>query len=347
MKNTLPQWVGLFWVLGFSLLKAAEPTVLRFYDETTMRHLSLAQEGFGSTTVTMRPASDPGNAGTWVGNGDRKDKTLQFSRIVGEGEDRGTVFRAEISESKVKIDYKPGQREPMDAGINGEYRRTSEAKFLQLAKKEFQAANDRLIESLKAATKIWQTSDRPALMLWKDQWPALRERWMTAALGKAPPVSQTKAKAPSPATTEKPAEYWLYLAQATTQAFYFVSSVPDPKTGLGWDGEYDDLGGGHASVRLSKDGKLRLSLSSVRPNETEAGTLDATALPDKVMTAKNGELSAEFTVADPEITDPAKLPRIRLKKIGRYLQVETEQAQGSAGRGWFDGIYRGAPVPEG
>jgi hypothetical protein len=38
---------------------------------------------------------------------------------VGEGEDRGTVFLAEISESKVKIDYKPGQREPMDAVING------------------------------------------------------------------------------------------------------------------------------------------------------------------------------------------------------------------------------------
>lgn len=347
MNTAIPRLIGFHWLLSLSLLHAADPTILRFYDESTMRHLTLSSEGFGRTTVTIRAAGDPGNAGTWVGNGDRKEKSLTFSRIVGEGEDRGTVFLAEINESKVKIDYKPGQREPMDAGINGEYRRTSEAKFLQLAKKEFQAANDRLIETLKLATKSWQATDRPALMLWKEQWPALRERWMTAALGKAPPVSQTKAKASGPATTEKPAEYWLYLAQATTQAFYFVSSVPDPKTGLGWDGEYDDLGGGHASVRLSKDGKLRLSLSSVRPNETEAGTLDATAPADKVMKAKNGDLSAEFTVIDPEITDPTKLPRIRLKKLGRYLQVETEQAQRSAGRGWFDGIYRGSPVPEG
>ncbi|MCX6853874.1 MAG: hypothetical protein NTV80_03100 [Verrucomicrobia bacterium] len=345
MKTTIFLWGCCFWHLSLCLLSAAEPTLLRFYDETTMRHLSLAQEGFGRTTVTVRAASDPGNSGTWVGNGDRKDKTLLFSRIVGEGEDRGTVFLAEISESKVKIDYKPGQREPMDATINGEYRRTSEAKFLQLAKKEFQAANDRLVKSLKAATKIWQASDRPALLLWKEQWPALRERWISAALPQAPATAGSKPAAP--ASTEKPAEHWLYLAQATTQAFYFLSYLPDPKTGLGWDGEYDDLGGGHASVRLSKDGKLRLSLSSIRPNETEARTLDATAQPDKVMTAKNGELTAEFTVTDPEAKDPIKLPRIRLKKIGRYLQVETEQAQGNAGRGWFDGIYRGSPVPEG
>ena len=347
MKTALPRLIGFNWLLSWGLLQAAAPTVLRFYDETTMRHLSLTSEGFGSTTVIVRSASEPGNAGTWLGNGDRKDKTLMFSRIVGEGEDRGTVFVAEISESKVKIDYKPGQREPMDAGINGEYRRASEAKFLQLAKKEFQAANDRLVENLKLATKSWQASDRPALMLWKEQWPALRERWMNAAIGKPPITADPKAKSAAPAPTDKPAEYWIYLAQATAQAFYFVSAMPDPKTGLGWDGEYDDLGGGHVSLRLSKDGKLRASLSSQRINEVEAGTLDATALPDKVITGKNGELSAEFTIVDPEITDPAKLPRIRLKKIGRYLQVETEQAQTSAGRGWFDGIYRGSPVPEG
>jgi hypothetical protein len=339
--------IGLIGLLSFGVLDAAEPTVLRFYDEETMRHLSLKEEGFGRTTVTVRSASEPGNAGTWVGNGDRKDKTLFFSRIVGEGEDRGTVFLAEIGESKVKIDYKPGQREPMDAGINGEYRRTSEAKFLQLAKKEFQAANDRLIEGLKLATKSWQASDRPALMQWKEQWPALRERWMAAAMGKSQAPVDAKAKTTTPAAAEKPTEYWLYLAQATTQGFYFVSAMPDAKTGLGWDGEYDDLGGGHASVRLSKDGKLRLTLSSLRINEEEAGILDATAPPDKIVTGKNGDLSAEFTVVDPEVADPAKLPRIRLKKIGRYLWVETENTQKSAGRGWFDGIYRGGPVPEG
>jgi len=347
MKNAPSRLIGFVWLLALGQVQAADPSVLRFYDETNMRHLSLSSEGLGSTTVTVRAASDPGNAGTWVGNGDRNDKSLLFSRIVGEGEDRGTVFLAEISESKVKIDYKPGQREPIDAGINGEYRRTSETKFLQLTKKEFQAANDRLIESLKLATKSWQTSDRPALMLWKAQWPDLRERWMNAAIEKPTLPVDPKVKTAQPTPTDKPAQYWIYLAQATAQAFYFVSALPDPKTGLGWDGEYDDLGGGHVSLRLSKDGKLRVSISSQRINEAEAGTLDATAPADKVMKDKNGDLSAEFTVIDPEITDPSKLPRIRLKKIGRYLQVETEQAQRSAGRGWFDGIYRGSPVPEG
>jgi hypothetical protein len=184
-------------------------------------------------------------------------------------------------------------------------------------------------------------------MLWKDQWPVLRERWMNTAIEKTALPADPKAKTGTLTMTDKPANYWIYQAQATAQAFYFVSAMPDQKTSLGWDGEYDDLGGGHVSLRLSKDGKLRVSISSQRINEAEAGTLDATAPADKVMKAKNGDLSAEFIVIDPEITDPAKLPRIRLKKLGRYLQVETEQAERSAGRGWFDGIYRGSPAPEG
>ncbi len=325
-----------------SALSAQES--VHYYDEATMRYITLKKAEFGNTEITFRFASDPGSAGTWVGNGLRKDKVLQFSRIVGEGEDRGTFFIADISESKVKISFKPGQREPMDAGINGEYRHASDTKYLQLAKKEFQAANDRLMDNLKTATKMWQAGDRPALSLWKEQWPALRQRWMDASLGKAPVAAETKGKSPTD-TADKPAEYWLYLAQVTSQGYYFINTMPDPKTGLGWDGEYDDLGGGHASLRLSKDGKLRLSLSSQRINAPEAGTLDTTAPPDKIVTAKNGDLTAEFTVTDPEVTDPTKLAHIRLKKIGRYLQVTTEQAQRSAGRGWFDGIYRGAPAP--
>ncbi len=337
----------LFFLTSLVLCSAlsAQESV-HYFDEATMRHVTLKKAEFGNTEITFRFASDPGSAATWVGNGLRKDKVLQFSRIVGEGEDRGTLFIAEISESKVKIAFKPGQREPMDAGINGEFRHASDTKYLQLAKKEFQAANNRLIENLKTATKSWQAGDRPALSLWKEQWPALRQRWMDAATGIVSSISETKGKAASD-TSEKPAEYWLYLAQATAQGYYFINTMPDPKTGLGWDGEYDDMGGGHASLRLSKDGKLRLALSSQRINEPEAGTLDATAPPDKIVTAKNGDLSVEFTVVDAEVTDPSKLARIRLKKIGRYLQVTTEQAQRSAGRGWFDGIYRGAPVPEG
>lgn len=348
MKTAVPRLIGMILSLCVLSLHAAESAANKthYFDETTMRHLTLEKGEFGNTNLTVRFAADPGSAGTWVGNGQRKDKELMFARITGEGEDRGTFFIAEISESKVKVAYKPGQKEPQDAGINGEYRRASDTKFLQLAKKEFQAANDRLIENLKAATKSWQAGDKPALSLWKEQWPALRQRWMDAALGKTAPPADAKAKAAAD-TAEKPAEHWLYLAQATAQGYYFVGTMPDPKTGLGWDGEYDDLGGGHASLRLSKDGKLRLSLSSIRITETEAGTIDATALPDKITISKNGHLSAECTVTDGEVTDPAKQTRVRLTKIGRYLHVETEQAQRYAGKGWFDGIYRGSPVPQG
>lgn len=318
------------------LLFGQSPEKLHYFDESSMRHLTLEKADFGNTQVTVRFAGDPGSAYIWQGHGQRKDKTLVFARVASEGEDRGTFYIAEISESKVKIEYKPGQKEPQDVGINGEFRRASETKYLQLAKKEFQAANERLIQTLKASTKNWQVTDRPALFLWKDQWPSLRQQWMLAATGQ-----------PDSNTSEKSAETWLYLAQATAQAYYFLGTMPDAKTSLGWDGEYDDLGGGHVSLRLSKDGKLRLSLSSQRINEPEAGTLDATTSPDKISRNKDQQLTAEFLITDPEVTDPVKQARVHLTKIGRYLHVVTENTQRYVGKGWFDGIYRGSPVPEG
>jgi hypothetical protein len=60
---------------------------------------------------------------------------------------------------------------------------------------------------------------------------------------------------------------------------------------------------------------------------------------------KNGSLVAEAVIKNPEVKDAAQQAWVRLTKIGRYLHVETENTQRYAGRGWFDGIYRGAPVP--
>ncbi|MEQ1748733.1 MAG: hypothetical protein ABL974_04890, partial [Prosthecobacter sp.] len=73
-----------------SALSAQES--VHYFDEATMRHITLKKAEFGNTEITVRFAGDPGSAATWVGNGLRKDKLLQFSRIVGEGEDRGTFF---------------------------------------------------------------------------------------------------------------------------------------------------------------------------------------------------------------------------------------------------------------
>ncbi len=333
-----PKFASLLFasLCALTSLLAADPEKLTYFDEATMRHLTLVKGDFGNTNITVRFAGDPGSASLWQGNGQRKDKTLHFARMANEGEERGTFYTAEISESKVKIDFKPGQKEPQDVGINGEYRRTSETKYLQLAKKEFQAANERLLQTLKTATKTWQPADRAALTLWKDQWPELRQKWMLAATG-----------IPDSNTPDKTAESWLYLAQATAQGYYFIGTMPDAKTSLDWDGEYDDLGGGHASLRLSRDGKLRLSMSSQRIHETEAGTLEATAQPNQISRNKSNQLTAELIITDPEVTDPTKQARIRLTKIGRYLRIETENTQRYAGKGWFNGIYRGAPVPEG
>jgi len=353
--HTLPPFL-LLMLLRIPLLLAVSmaslaaepaPDKLTYFDETTMRHLTLEKAEFGTTKVTIRFAGDPGSMGTWIGNGPRKDKSLTFARIVGEGEDRGTYFTAEISESKVVVNYREGQKQPQDAGINGLYKRASEAKLLQLSKKEFQAANDRLVSSLKNATKTWAPADRPALLLWKDQWPPLRQRWLDLALPKPAAEPKADTRFPPAKPADPGAEHWFAMAQATARAYYFIETMPDPKTGSGWDGEYDDLGGGHASLRQSKDGKLRVSLSSARKEGQDASTVDGTAAPDKIKTAKNGDMTAEFTFSDGEAVVQKKPATFKLTKIGRYLQIESQDAAPYVGNGWYDGIYRGAPVPEG
>jgi len=312
---------------------ASPDDALQFYDEEAKRYATLSKGDFGSTHITVRLAGDPGSLYEWRGQGQRRDKEMTFSRIVGEGENPGTYFNAKISDSKLEIDYKPQQKEPQDAGINGVYRRLNEAKMLQLAKKEFQAADERLQLSLKNATKTWDRKDRPALDLWKDQWPKLRQRWIDIGT------------VPGSTNTEKTAQDWVRVAQATARGYYFVETLPDAKTGLGWDGEYYDLGGGYASLRIGADGKLRLTLSTNRVEGQEAGTLEATATPEQLSEAKNGTLTAKFNVVDAEVKDAAKQAQVTLTKIGRYLHVETQNAERYAAKGWFDGIYRGYPVP--
>lgn len=349
--NTIKLLLLLTLEMSACLLLAAEDPAgkLVFYDEETRRYLTLGNGSAGNTRVTVRFAQDPGSLGTWTGQGTRREKELLFARMVGEGEDQGTFFLAEISESKVVVGYKPGTREPQDAGINGTYRRASEAKQQQLLKKEFQEANDRLVAALKAATKTWAPGDRGALAQWKEQWPSMRQRWLELAVPSVPAdAGAAKAGRPSPGKpAEQGAAHWLALAQATARGYYFIEWLPDAKTGTGWDGEYDDLGGGHASLRLAKDGKLRVSLSSGRVSDVEASTMDVTVPAEKVLAGKDGGMTAEFVFSDPEAVVKRAPAKVRLTKLGRYLKIETEGAEPYAGRGWFDGIYRGSPAPEG
>lgn len=310
-----------------------------YYDEEYKRYAIVSGGDLGSSRITIRLAGDPGSLNEWRGQGQRQGKEMSFARIVGEGESQGTFFIAKITDTRLEIDYKPQQKAPQDAGINGSYRRVNESKLLQLAKKEFQAADDRLQDSLKNATKTWDRRDRPALDVWKEQWPSLRQRWIALS------PSNLGAMKAAGSASEKNSADWVWAAQATARGYYFVESLPDEKTGLGWDGEYDDLGGGHASLRLGTDGKLRLSLASYRIEGEEAITLEATASAEDLTEEKNGPLTAKLLLPATESGTSDQRPQITLTKWGRYLQIETRHAEKLALRGWFDGIYRGSPVP--
>ncbi|SKB04760.1 hypothetical protein SAMN02745166_04095 [Prosthecobacter debontii] len=330
--------LALFFYVSASAVgqTLGEPQI--YYDESGKRYATLSSGDFGSNRITIRLAGDPGSLNEWRGQGQRQGKEMAFARIVGEGESPGTFFVAKITDSRLEIDYKPQQKAPQDAGINGSYRRVNESKLLQLAKKEFQAADERLQASLKNAAKVWDRRDRPALDLWKELWPGLRQRWIALS-----PSNLGAAKAGS--TSEKNSADWVWAAQATARGYYFVETQPDAKTALGWEGEYDDLGGGHASLRLGADGKLRLNLASFRIEGDEATTVEATAAAADLTEEKNGRLTAKFTLPATEQTTGDQQPQITLTKIGRYLVVETDHAEKLTPRGWFDGIYRGAPVP--
>ncbi len=339
-------FVCLALVSACSFLLAADAVQEgHFFDEAANRHLTLEKAGSGSSRIVIRFANDPGSNATWTGIGQRSDRQLIFAQEVEDNQDRGAFYIANISESKVEITLKPGQKKAQDAGIVGVYRHTSEQKLQQVAKKEAQLANTRLLTTLKNAAKKWSSADRPALSLWKDQWPGLRDRWMD--LSYKAPAKDPKARDAAPANpAEKPAEYWFKLAEATMHGYSFVDTLPDPKTGTGWEAEYDDFAGGHVSLTQMRDGGLHATLSISRANDTQTGTIDTLVKAADVSKDKSGSLAAHFTVIDPEVKDPAEQAKVHLTKIGHYLKVEVENPKHYTVRGWFDGIYRGSPPPK-
>ena len=354
MRMRLPCLALVF--VSLASMAADVATDGHYFDETGMRHLVLTKAGFDSTRVTIRFATDPGSTAQWMGVGERKDKQIIFAQEVEEGADRGAFYIANVSDSKVDVILKPGQKKAVDGGIVGTYRHASEQKLQQLAKKEAQAANTRLQTSLKNAAKKWSAADRPALSLWKEQWPVMRDRLLDISLSpskKGPPgkpaaaVAPLTPAAPAPANpADKPASYWFKLAEVTARGYGFVDAVPDPKTGTGWEAEYDDFAGGHVSITLMRDGGLHVMLSMSRAEDTQTGTIDALVKASDVTKDKTGNLSADFTFLDPEVTDPAQRAKIHLTRIGHCLQVEAKQTQHYSIRGWFDGIYRGSPPPK-
>ena len=203
----------LILCLAGELTQAAEQAaVTHYYDEVGQRYLTLNTSG-SRVDVSVRMAADPGSTGRWSGQGTRKDNQIVFAAVVDEGQDRGSYFIAKGGESKMEISFKPEQKMPQDPGILGIYRRVSDEKLVQLARKEFQAAEDRLAAALKNASRTWTAVDKPLASDWKTRWAVMRERWMKIAY-QAPAPAQSKPAQPFAAGTEQPlqekdANYWL------------------------------------------------------------------------------------------------------------------------------------------
>lgn len=331
-------------------VRGAEPPKLAyFYDEEGMRYLTLRQASATGVEVVVRWASEPGSTGMWTGQGNRKDNVVTFAAVVEEGQDRGSYFIAKGGESKMEILFKPGQKMPQDPGILGIYRRVSDEKRLQLARKEYQAADERLNAALKEAAHTWSGVDKLMPAEWKSRWPALLGRWMKISYQ---PPEPEKVEKPAPPTStgkdtfspERDVQYWLKYAQVTAAAYGFIQQSSVMKSSS-WDGEYDDGFGGHVSIRRAKDGKLRVNLTCTRVNENQGADL-AGQIPAEAVKSQNDENTAAAVFIEPDVPENAKEVSITLKRKGGFLWVETKRKASPPGSlSWFDGIYRWSAVP--
>jgi len=268
-------------------------------------------------------------------------KELLVSQITGVDTPRETFFVVKSRESKLEIAYAPGEREPQDAGINGIYSRISEDKVLSMAKKEFKAADDHLDEVLKTFPKTWPGGDRRAVGQWKDRWPGSRENWVKLVFEPA------SVPGPDRKALEGKADYWIALMEATALAQGFIAGSTFEKAAEpGWNGEYDDGFGGHVSLRRGADGSLFVSLTYYRGNGLEPETGELTGrIPAASLTQEGDVFTANYTHTPPELPAGTVPAKIKLRKAGHFLTVETQDAGRYVERGWFDGVYRWGPVP--
>lgn len=333
-------------------IEAAPPPPLHFYDEARFRHLTLTEEEFGKIKIGIRFVAGPADCSKWEGRGQKREKEFVFSRNVGEEENRGTVYIGTGGESRFLVKVKPKQEKGLqDEGIAGEYRRVTEEKRFQLAKKELEAADKRLNELFKSMAKSLKGDDKPIAQEFKQRWPALRERVMSLAF-KAPAPATTTAKPPlgsgskaedGASADKNPDRLWA-LVEADAAEIGFVSSPVDPKVKNTFDGEYNDGHGGTLSIYLNaQSGDVRFTLNCNRGGDAQTGDLTGTipAKPIRKDAPSDGWL--DYTHKDEAVPEVSKQAHIRLKRVGHYVVVETERAERYTARAWFDGIYRKQP----
>lgn len=337
-------------------LPAQQPTASaslhgeHYHDEASQRQLRLRTEG-GKVLVEVRFADVPGSQNYWRGSGNIIARELHFAADVGEGQDRGTFFTAELGMSKIRIGFKEGQRNPQEAGISGIYRSLSSTKRTQLASRELKATQERLASAQKMAAKSWSGDDREVIGLWKRQWPSMQQAALRALGLKLSTPSDAGSAAANPgANAPKPnpddaIAANLALAQITSAAAAFFETPTDNALPGPWDGQYNDFFGGSANLQLAKDGRLRVTLSSAREPGQEASSIDATVPASAVRSSDKNRPTAEFIFKDTESATARKPAQFKLRRLGRFLHIESLGGELYAGAGWFDGFYRGMALP--
>ncbi|MBL9133970.1 MAG: hypothetical protein JNG86_22350 [Verrucomicrobiaceae bacterium] len=316
---------------------AAEVT--HWHDEAGQRYLTMSEDkDLRRVDFSFRWAYDPGALPGWTGDGVRRgDKILFAMSAADEGADREPFFFAIPKESRVEITFRSDKPDQPDPGIRGTFQRLSNEKRLQLAKKEFQAAEERLALAWQNTVRDGRHDDKSLVSDWKAKWPALRQRWLSLSY------------APAGVKPEDDPDFWIRLAQATMFARAFNEQRVDVKNNGGWAGDYDDGFGGRVTIRERKEGGLRVNLNCTRGldgNEANgsdiAGDIPAGAV------KKKGDLRTAEAIFDfPGLeNEPARRIRVTLQRRSGGLWVETTYLQPTNRKGWHDGIYRWMPVPE-
>lgn len=305
-----------------------------YLDEESGRMVTIRETEPPTVTVEIRFPSDPGYPFVWLGKGTREGNRIIFSRVVGEEEPPGSRFEAKTG-SRLEIAFAPDQLSPVDEGFLGEHRRLSEDKRLSLAMKELKAAN----QSLETAQRKWGKAKDPALVEWNQRWPTLRARWAVR--------NQLNATI-DPAAPPKDSDAAYLLVETTGQAIGFFNQEPPagpiPPDG---SGNYDDGFGGGATLRVRSDGSFRVGFGWQRGDLEAMGSDFSFDLPAAAVKRERGsdDWTAEYLHPDPEAPAGSPQARIRLRKTGRFLLVESVDASRLTGPGWVDGIYRWGPIP--
>lgn len=326
--------VGTFGLVPLRGAEAPTAAISHYLDEESGRMVTIREMEPPAVSFEIRFPSDPGYPYVWMGKGTREDNRIVFTRIVGEDESPGSKFGAKTG-SRLEIVFAPDQLSPVDEGFLGEYRRLSEERRFSLAMKELKRAED----ALESAQRKWGKAKDPALVEWNRHWPDLRARWAVR--------NQLKAVV-DPVAPPPDSDAVYRRVETTGQAIgFFNQEIPPGPIPPDGTGNYDDGFGGGATVRARSDGSFRIGFGWQRGDLEAMGSDFSFDLPAALVKRErsSNDWTAEYVHQDAEAPAGSPQARIRLHKIGRFLQVEALDASKLTGPGWVDGIYRWGPIP--